>query len=84
MLDINLQERSEKWVWEVYVKGCQKKTIQAKKIIYDGKDPLEIKKERQLEKKKKIITFQKICDEFIKDFQVGSLIKNIYNNGQIL
>ena len=54
----------------ISLKDARKKTIQAKKIIYDGKDPLEIKKERQLEKKKKIITFQKISDEFIKDFQV--------------
>ena len=54
----------------ISLKDARKKTIQAKKIIYDGKDPLEIKKEHQLEKKKKIITFQKISDEFIKDFQV--------------
>ena len=54
----------------ISLKDARKKTIQAKKIIYDGKDPLEIKKDLQLEKKKKIITFQKISDEFIKDFQV--------------
>jgi integrase len=54
----------------VSLKDARKKMIDAKKMIYDGKDPLEVKKELQLEKKKKIITFQKISDEFIKDFQV--------------
>ena len=39
-------------------------------MIYDGIDPLEIKKELQLEKKKKILTFKEMCDEFIKKFQV--------------
>ena len=39
-------------------------------MIYDGKDPLEMKKELQLEKQKKIITFKKYRDEFIKNFEV--------------
>ena len=54
----------------VSLKDARRKLFEVKKMIFDGIDPLEIKKERQLEKKKKIITFQKISDEFIKDFQV--------------
>ena len=53
----------------VTLKDARRKLFEVKKMIYDGIDPLEIK-ELQLEKKKKIITFQKISDEFIKDFQV--------------
>ena len=54
----------------VSLKDARKKMINAKKMVYDGKDPIEIKKEHQLEKQKTIITFQKICDEFIKNFEV--------------
>ncbi|MDA9674431.1 tyrosine-type recombinase/integrase [Alphaproteobacteria bacterium] len=54
----------------VSLKDARRKLFEVKKMIFDGTDPLEIKKERQLEKKKKIITFQKISDKFIKDFQV--------------
>ena len=54
----------------VSLKDARKKMIDGKKMIYDGKDPLEVKKELQLEKQKKIITFKKMCDEFIKKFQI--------------
>ena len=54
----------------ISLKDARKKMIDAKKMIYDGIDPLEIKKEYQLEKQKKIITFQEICDDFINTFQV--------------
>ena len=54
----------------VSLKDARRKLFEVKKMIYDGKDPLEIKKEIQLEKKKKIITFQKISADFIKDFKV--------------
>ena len=54
----------------VSLKDARKKMINAKKMVYDGKDPIEIKKEHQLEKQKTIITFQKIYDEFIKNFEV--------------
>ena len=37
----------------VSLKDARKKMIDAKKMIYDGKDPLEVKKELQLEKQKK-------------------------------
>ena len=39
-------------------------------MIYDGIDPLETKKELQLQKQKKKITFQEMCEEFINTFQV--------------
>jgi len=54
----------------VSLKDARKKMIDAKKMIYEGKDPLEVKKELKLEKQKKIITFIKISDEFIKKFQI--------------
>ena len=54
----------------VSLKDARKKMIDAKKMIYEGKDPLEVKKELKLEKQKQIITFQEMCDEFIKNFQV--------------
>ena len=54
----------------VSLKDARKKIINAKKLIYDGKDPLETKYNLQQEQKRKIITFEKICDEFIKTFQV--------------
>ncbi len=54
----------------VSLKDARKKMIDAKKMIYEGKDPLEVKKELKLEKQKQIITFKKISDEFIKKFQI--------------
>ena len=54
----------------ISLKDARRKLFEVKKMIFDGIDPLEIKKDRQLEKKKKTITFQKISDEYIKDFQV--------------
>ena len=39
-------------------------------MIYDGIDPREFKKESQLQKQKKKITFQEMCEEFINTFQV--------------
>ena len=53
----------------VSLKDARRKLFEVKKMIYDGKDPLEIKKELLLEKNKKIITFQKISADFIKDFK---------------
>ena len=54
----------------ISLKDARRKLFEVKKMIYDGIDPLEIKKELQLEKKKKILTFQEISDEFINTFQV--------------
>ena len=54
----------------VSLKDARRKMVEAKKLVYDGKDPLKIKRSTQLEKKKKKITFQQISDEFIKTFQV--------------
>ena len=39
-------------------------------LVYDGKDPLKIRHKAKLEKQQKKLTFQQICDEFIKTFQV--------------
>ena len=54
----------------ISLKDARRKLFEVKRMIYDGIDPLETKKELQLEKKKKILTFKEICDEFIKKFQV--------------
>ena len=55
----------------ISLKDARKKTIQAKKMIYDGKDPLEIKKDLQLEKQNNTITFQQISEKYIKTFKIG-------------
>ena len=54
----------------VSLKDARRKMVEAKKLVYDGKDPLKIKRSTQLEKKKKKITFQQISDEFVNNFQV--------------
>ena len=54
----------------VTLKDARRKLFEVKKMIYNGIDPLEIRKEHQLEKQKKKITFREICDEFIESFQV--------------
>ena len=46
----------------VSLKDARRKMVEAKKLVYDGKDPLKIKRETQLEKKKKKITFQQISE----------------------
>ncbi len=52
------------------LKDARQKLFNIKKMIYDGIDPLELKKESQLQKQKKKITFQEMCEEFINAFQV--------------
>ena len=54
----------------ISLKDARQKLFNIKKMIYDGIDPLEIKKELQLQKQKKKITFQEMCEEFINTFQV--------------
>ena len=43
----------------VSLNEARQKLVKAKKIIYDGKDPLRLKKEKQIELKRKSITFKK-------------------------
>ena len=54
----------------VTLNDARQKLVNAKKIIYEGKDPIKLKKEKQIELKRKSITFKKIRDEFIETFQV--------------
>ena len=54
----------------VTLSDARQKLVNAKKIIYEGKDPIKLKKEKQIELKRKSITFKKIRDEFIETFQV--------------
>ena len=54
----------------ISLKHARQKLFNIKKMIYDGIDPLELKKESQLQKQKKKITFQEMCEEFINTFQV--------------
>ncbi len=54
----------------ISLKDARQKLFNIKKMIYDGIDPLELKKERQLQKQNKKITFQEMCEEFINTFQV--------------
>ena len=54
----------------VTLNDARQKLVNAKKIIYEGKDPIKLKKEKQIELKRKSITFKKIRDEFIDTFQV--------------
>ena len=54
----------------VTLNDARQKLVNAKKIIYEGKDPIKLKKEQQIELKRKSITFKKIRDEFIETFQV--------------
>ena len=54
----------------VTLDDARQKLVNAKKIIYEGKDPIKLKKEKQIELKRKSITFKKIRDEFIETFQV--------------
>ena len=54
----------------VSLKDARRKMVEAKKLVYDGKDPLKIRHKAKLEKQQKKLTFQQICDEFIKTFQV--------------
>ena len=54
----------------ISIKDARQKLFNIKKMIYDGIDPLELKKENQLQKQKKKINFQEMCEEFINTFQV--------------
>tara|TARA_B100000212_G_scaffold90456_1_gene66396 strand:+ start:131 stop:1318 length:1188 start_codon:yes stop_codon:yes gene_type:complete len=54
----------------VTLNDARQKLVNAKKIIYEGKDPIKLKKEKQIELKRKSITFKKIRDEFIETFEV--------------
>ena len=54
----------------VTLSDARQKLVNAKKIIYEGKDPIKLKKEKQIELKRKSFTFKKIRDEFIETFQV--------------
>ena len=54
----------------VTLNDARQKLVNAKKIIYEGKDPIKLKKEKQIELKRKSITFKNIRDEFIETFQV--------------
>ena len=54
----------------VTLNDARQKLVNAKKIIYEGKDPIKLKKEKQIKLKRKSITFKKIRDEFIETFQV--------------
>ena len=54
----------------VTLNDARQKLVNAKEIIYEGKDPIKLKKEKQIELKRKSITFKKIRDEFIETFQV--------------
>ena len=54
----------------ISLKDARQKLFNIKKMIYDGTDPLELKKENKLQKQKKKITFQEMCEEFINTFQV--------------
>ena len=54
----------------VTLNDARQKLVDAKKIIYDGNDPLQIKKEKQIELKRKSITFKKVSKDFIETFQV--------------
>ncbi len=54
----------------VTLNDARQKLVNAKKIIYEGKDPIKLKKEKQIELKRKSISFKKIRDEFIETFQV--------------
>ena len=54
----------------VTLNDARQKLVNAKKIIYEGKDPIKLKKEKQIELKRKSITFKKVRDEFIETFQV--------------
>ena len=67
----------------VTLSDARQKLVNAKKIIYEGKDPIKLKKEKQIELKRKSITFKKIRDEFIETFQVewsNSKHKNQWKN----
>ena len=54
----------------VTLNDARQKLVNAKKIIYEGKDPIKLKKEKQIELKRKSITFKKVSKEFIETFQV--------------
>ena len=54
----------------VTLRDARQKLFQAKKLIYDGKDPLQLKKEKQIELKRKSMTFKKVRKDFIETFQV--------------
>ena len=54
----------------VTLNDARQKLVNAKKIIYEGKDPIKLKKEKLIELKRKSITFKKIRDEFIETFKV--------------
>ena len=54
----------------VTLNDARQKLVNAKKIIYEGKDPIKLKKEKQIELKRKSITFKKVSKDFIETFQV--------------
>ena len=54
----------------VTLSDARQKLVNAKKIIYEGKDPIKLKKEKQIELKRKSITFKKVSKDFIETFQV--------------
>ena len=56
----------------VTLSDARQKLVNAKKIIYEGKDPIKLKKEKQIELKRKSITFKKIRELKYECIEVSS------------